>query len=82
MRAAYKANIETLTWMGPETRAKALTKLAALRPEDRLSRQVEGLLDDGHRAGRRAWPTRVPPDLWSWRFNVNKLGSPWTRTSG
>ena len=29
--AAYKANIETLAWMGPDTRAKALEKLATLR---------------------------------------------------
>ena len=31
LQAAYKANIEKLTWMGPATRAKALEKLAAFR---------------------------------------------------
>ena len=31
--AAYKASIEKLEWMGPETRAKALAKLAAFKPK-------------------------------------------------
>ena len=31
--AAYKANIETLAWMVPATRAKALVKMSTLRPK-------------------------------------------------
>jgi predicted metalloendopeptidase len=31
LRAAYKARIEALDWMGPETKAQALAKLAAFR---------------------------------------------------
>jgi len=75
MRAAYKANIETLTWMGPETRAKALEKLASLRPKigypakwkDYSSMTIVpgNLLANVHAA-----------EVWSWRFNVNKLGKP------
>jgi putative endopeptidase len=75
MRAAYKANIEKLAWMGPETRAKALTKLAALRPKI------------GYPAKWKDYSTMtiVPGDvlanvrasgLWSWRFDVAKLGKP------
>ena len=75
MRAAYKANIETLTWMGPETRAKALEKLAALRPKI------------GYPAKWKDYSsmTIVPGDLlanvrasevWAWNFNVAKLGKP------
>jgi putative endopeptidase len=75
MRAAYKANIEKLPWMGPETRAKALTKLAALRPKI------------GYPAKWKDYSTMtiVPGDvlanvrasgLWSWRFDVAKLGKP------
>jgi len=33
VRAAYKERIEGLTWMGEETRAEALTKLAAFYPK-------------------------------------------------
>jgi predicted metalloendopeptidase len=75
MRAAYKANIETLEWMGPETRQKALAKLATLRPKI------------GYPAKWKDYSTMaiVPGDLlanvraselWSWRFNVAKLGKP------
>ena len=75
MRAAYKANIETLEWMGPATRQKALAKLATLRPKI------------GYPAKWKDYSTMaiVPGDLlanvraselWSWRFNVAKLGKP------
>jgi putative endopeptidase len=32
LMAAYRQTLETLDWMGPETRQKALEKLAAIRP--------------------------------------------------
>jgi putative endopeptidase len=75
MRAAYKANIETLPWMGPETRAKALEKLAALRPKI------------GYPSTWKDYSsmTIVPGDIlanvrasevWAWNFNVAKLGKP------
>jgi putative endopeptidase len=75
MRAAYKANIETLAWMGPDTRAKALEKLATLRPKI------------GYPAKWKDYSsmTIVPGDVlanaraadeWAWRFNTGKLGKP------
>ena len=53
---AYDADIKTLDWMTPATRAKALEKLHALHAEDRLSRQVARLFGARHharRSGRR-----------------------------
>ena len=38
LMAAYRESIATLDWMGAETRREALAKLAAIAPEDRLSR--------------------------------------------
>ena len=75
MRAAYKANIETLAWMGPDTRAKALEKLSTLRPKI------------GYPAKWKDYSsmTVVPGDVlanvraadeWAWRFNTAKLGKP------
>jgi predicted metalloendopeptidase len=75
LKAAYKANIEKLEWMGPETRAKALEKLAAFRVKigypgtwkDYSSMDITpgNLLANERAAG-----------LWSWRFDVAKLGKP------
>ena len=73
--AAYKANIEKLEWMGPETRARALEKLATFRlkigyPDkwkDYSSLTiVPGRLLDNVRAA----------SLWQWRYDVAKLGKP------
>ncbi len=50
---AYRARISNLTWMSPETKEKALAKLAALHGRRRLSRQMDRLLDARGRARRR-----------------------------
>ena len=43
---AYRRDIERLDWMGPETRARALDKLAVFRPKigypPTLARLLEG----------------------------------------
>jgi putative endopeptidase len=75
LRAAYKANIETLTWMGPETRAKALTKLAALRPKIGYPAKWKDYSTMKIVAGDVLANVRAS-ELWSWRFNVDKLGKP------
>jgi predicted metalloendopeptidase len=75
MRAAYKANIETLTWMGPETRAKALTKLAALRPKIGYPGKWKDYSSMKIVAGDVLANARAS-ELWSWKFNVDKLGKP------
>ena len=51
--AAYRARIPNLTWMSPETKEKALAKLAALKIGRRLSRYMDRLLDARSRARRR-----------------------------
>ena len=43
--AAYKADIDTLDWMRPETKQAAQTKLAKFAVEDRLSGQMARLLE-------------------------------------
>ena len=75
LQAAYKANIENLTWMGPATRAKALEKLAALRvkigyPAKWKDYSSMTIVPGDVLANARA------ADLWSWRFDVAKLGKP------
>ena len=40
---AYEADIQTLAWMSPATRAKALEKMHAIHAQDRLSRQLARL---------------------------------------
>jgi predicted metalloendopeptidase len=75
MRAAYKANIETLAWMGPETRAKALEKLAALRPKIGYPAKWKDYSSMTIVSGDVLANVRAA-ELWSWRFNVAKLGKP------
>ena len=75
LQAAYKANIENLTWMGPDTRAKALEKLATLRvkigyPARWKDYSSMTIVPGDVLANARA------ADLWSWRFDVAKLGKP------
>ena len=75
LRAAFKANIEKLEWMGPDTRAKALEKLAAFRVKigypdkwkDYSTMQIEpGALLANERSA----------STWAWRYEANKLGKP------
>jgi predicted metalloendopeptidase len=75
MRAAYKANIENLTWMGPETRARALTKLAALRPKIGYPAKWKDYSSMAIVPGDVLANVRAS-EVWSWRFNVAKLGKP------
>jgi putative endopeptidase len=75
MRAAYKANIETLTWMGPDTRAKALAKLAALRPKIGYPDKWKDYSSMTIVPGDLLANVRAS-SLWAWRFDVAKLGKP------
>jgi len=75
MRAAYKANIETLAWMGPETRQKALAKLATLRPKIGYPAKWKDYSTMTIVSGDVLANVRAA-ELWSWRFNVAKLGKP------
>jgi len=73
--AAYKANIETLAWMGPDTRARALEKLGTLRvkigyPSKWKDYSTMAIVPGNLLANARA------ADLWAWRFDVAKLGKP------
>ena len=75
MKGAYKANIEKLEWMGPETRAKALEKLASLRvkigyPNKWKDYSSMAIVPGNVLANARA------AEEWSWRFDVVKLGKP------
>jgi putative endopeptidase len=75
LKAAYKANIEKLEWMGPETRAKALEKLATFRvkigyPDKWKDYSTMTITPGGVLANARA------ADEWSWRYDLAKLGKP------
>jgi len=71
--AEYKANIEKLSWMGPDTRAKALEKLGTLHvkigyPSKWKDYSSMAIVPGNVLANVRA------ADLWTWRFDVAKLG--------
>ena len=79
---AYEADIQTLTWMSPETKAKALEKIAPIHAQDRLSRPIgaiippmivkrDDLVGDIQRAGLFEWNREVarinqPVDKTEW----------------
>jgi putative endopeptidase len=75
MKAAYKANIEKLEWMGPETRAKALEKLASLRVKIGYPNKWKDYSSMAIVRGNLLANARAA-DEWSWRFDVAKLGKP------
>ena len=62
LREAYKAGIDSLEWMGPETKKQAQAKLARFNPEDWLSEQMARLLEARDQEGRprRQRDARVP----------------------
>ena len=75
LKAAYKANIEKLEWMGPETRTRALEKLASFRvkiayPSKWKDYSAMAIVPGDVLANARA------ANLWSWRYDVAKLGKP------
>jgi predicted metalloendopeptidase len=75
MVAAFKANVETLAWMGPETRAKALEKLASFRvkigyPDTWKDYSSMAIVPGNLLANRRA------ASEWAWRYDAKKLGKP------
>ena len=65
LREAYRVSINQLDWMTPETRQRALTKLDKFTAEDRIPREVAGLLEARHRTGRplRQLPSRLRGEL-------------------
>jgi len=75
MKGAYKANIEKLEWMGPETRAKALEKLASLRVKIGYPNKWKDYSSMAIMPGNVLANARAAEE-WSWRFDVAKLGKP------
>jgi predicted metalloendopeptidase len=71
--AAYKANIETLAWMGPATRAKALEKLSTLRVKIGYPAKWKDYASMAITPGALLANVRAA-ELWSWRFDLAKLG--------
>jgi putative endopeptidase len=75
MKDAFKASIEKLEWMGPDTRARALEKLAAFRvkigyPDKWKDYSTMDIKPGALLANERA------ASLWEWRFQAGKLGKP------
>ena len=75
LKAAYKANIEKLEWMGPETRARALEKLAAFRVKVGYPDKWKDYSSMEIKPGDLLGNVRAA-SLWSWRYEINKLGKP------
>ncbi|MEI9983743.1 MAG: M13 family metallopeptidase N-terminal domain-containing protein [Aliidongia sp.] len=57
LRAAYAADIQSMPWMGKETKQKAEAKLQIMINKDRLPRQMARLFEAGDQARR---PARQP----------------------
>jgi predicted metalloendopeptidase len=74
LKLAYKANIETLEWMGPETRVKALEKLAAFRVK--IGYPVKWKDYSSMTIGDDLLANVRAADQWAWQFDVDKLGKP------
>jgi putative endopeptidase len=75
MVAAFKANVERLEWMGPDTRAKALEKLSSFRvkigyPDTWKDYSSMTIVPGNVLANQRAAAT------WAWRYEAAKLGKP------
>jgi putative endopeptidase len=73
--AAYKSNIDTLAWMGPDTRARALEKLATLRVKIGYPGKWKDYSSMTIVPGNLLTNVRAA-EVWSWRFDVAKLGKP------
>ena len=58
-RSRWATRSEGLDWMSPETKAKAPREALDLQPEDRLSRQVEGLPQRARSGATRYWANVV-----------------------
>ncbi|WP_425229616.1 M13 family metallopeptidase [Sphingomonas sp.] len=73
--AAMGSRIRALTWMAPETKVKALAKLAAFRPKigypDRWRDYGTLRVDRGDLVGNVA-----RANAFEWQRNLNKLGQP------
>ncbi len=75
LKAAYKANIEKLEWMGADTRAKALEKLAAFRVKIGYPDTWKDYSSMKIKSGDLLGNVRAS-SLWAWRFEIDKLGKP------
>ena len=75
LKAAYKANIEQLTWMGPATRAKALEKLAAFRVKIGYPVKWKDYSTMDIKPGALLANQRAAAE-WEWRYQAAKLGKP------
>jgi putative endopeptidase len=75
LKAAFKANIEKLEWMGPDTRAKALQKLAAFRVKIGYPDKWKDYSTMDIRPGALLANERAANE-WAWRYEANKLGKP------
>jgi predicted metalloendopeptidase len=75
LKAAFKANIDKLEWMGPETRAKALEKLAAFRVKIGYPNRWKDYSTMDIKPGALLANERAA-SAWEWRFQAGKLGKP------
>ncbi|MBI1212049.1 MAG: hypothetical protein GC190_11345 [Alphaproteobacteria bacterium] len=78
LRAAYKARIEKLTWMSPDTKTAALRKLAKFRVKigypDKWRDYSTLEIKPGDAVGNRRRAT-----VWEWRREANRLNKPTDR---
>ena len=71
---AYRQSIGELDWMGPQTRERALAKLARFTPEDRLPGPLEGLLARCRSSPTTCSATSRRAGAWATDHELAKIG--------
>ena len=75
LKAAFKANIEKVQWMGPDTRARALEKLAAFRVKIGYPNRWKDYSTMEIKPAALLANERAAAE-WEWRYQAGKLGKP------
>ena len=76
LRLAMKETIEGLDWMSAETKAQGAREALDLQPQDRLSRQVEGLQQGRRSRATRTGTTSSPAASSTSRTTSRTIGKP------
>ncbi len=75
LRKAFEIRINNLEWMGPETKEKALAKLAAFRPKvgyPSKFKDYEGLVIQSN----TFFENMLNADKWGFDYNISQYGKP------
>ncbi|MEM9669015.1 MAG: M13 family metallopeptidase [Pseudomonadota bacterium] len=78
LRVAMAANLNSISWMGEDTKVEARDKLAKFTPKIGYTEKFETY--DTLRVGDTALDNKFMTNAWAFRDNLSKLGQPIDRT--